>query len=145
MQLEFMAGGDIDEALDKVREAADRVEAELPDTAYALTVTEVNTALFPIVTAILSGSVPERTLNDLAETVQEEVEGLAGVLEVDIGGARDEFMEVLIDPTVFHDLRPQFRRSGQPDPAQQPADCRRRHRHRRRAHRAQGAGPHSER
>jgi len=120
VQLEFMAGGDIDEALDKVREAADRVEAELPDTAYALTVTEVNTALFPIVTAILSGSVPERTLNDLAETVQEEVEGLAGVLEVDIGGARDEFMEVLIDPTVFQtyglsfdDLVNQIQRNNQ--------------------------------
>jgi len=120
VQLEFMAGGDIDEALDKVREAADRVEAELPDTAYALTVTEVNTALFPIVTAILSGSVPERTLNDLAETVQEEVEGLAGVLEVDIGGAREEFMEVLIDPTVFQtyglsfdDLVNQIQRNNQ--------------------------------
>lgn len=101
VQLEFSAGGDTDDALDKVREAADRVEGELPDTAYDLTVTEINTALFPIITAILSGPVPERTLNDLAERVQDKVESLPGVLEVDIGGARDEFLEVLIDPTVF--------------------------------------------
>ena len=44
---------------------------------------------------------PERTLNELADDVQDSLEALAGVLEVDIGGARDEFLEVLIDPTVF--------------------------------------------
>ena len=101
VQLEFTAGGDIDDALDKVREAADRVEGELPDDAYDLTITEINTALFPIITVVLSGPVPERTLNGLADDAQEAIEGLAGVLEVDIGGARDEFLEVLIDPTVF--------------------------------------------
>ena len=101
VQLEFTAGGDTDEALDKVRDAVDRIERELPDNAYDLTVTEINTALFPVVTAILSGPVPERKLNELADDVQSRVEALAGVLEVDIGGARDEFLEVLIDPTVF--------------------------------------------
>ena len=101
VQLEFTAGGDIDEALDAVREAADRVEGELPEDAYDLTITEVNTALFPIVTAVLSGPVPERTLNDLADAAQEAVEAIPGVLEVDIGGAREEFLEVLIDPTIF--------------------------------------------
>ncbi|SEK75775.1 multidrug efflux pump [Roseivivax marinus] len=101
VQLEFTAGDDVDEALDKVREAADRVQPDLPEDADELTVTEINTALFPIVTAVLSGPVPERTLNDLAEQVQDEVEALPGVLEVEIGGAREEFLEVLIDPTVF--------------------------------------------
>ncbi len=101
VQLEFAAGGDIDAALDKVRQAADRVQSDLPDTARTLTVTEINTALFPVVTAVLSGPLPERTLNELAEDVQARLEALPGVLEVEIGGARDEFLEVLIDPTVF--------------------------------------------
>jgi len=101
IQLEFIPGGDIDEALDKVRDAADRVQSDLPEDARDITITEINTALFPIITAILSGPVPERTLNNLAETLQEEIEGLEGVLEVDIGGQRFEFLEVLIDPTVF--------------------------------------------
>ncbi len=101
IQLDFLPGGDIDEALDRVREAADRAEGELPEDAYDITITEINTALFPIITIILSGPVPERTLNELADSVQDAVEGLSGVLEVDIGGKRDEFMEVLIDPTVF--------------------------------------------
>ncbi|WP_108482022.1 efflux RND transporter permease subunit [Oceaniglobus ichthyenteri] len=101
LQLEFMPGFDSQQALDKVREAADRAERDLPDDAYDVTITEINTALFPIVTAILSGPVPERTLNDLADRMQDEIEGLEGVLEVDIGGQRFEFLEVLIDPTVF--------------------------------------------
>ncbi|WP_299365582.1 efflux RND transporter permease subunit, partial [uncultured Paracoccus sp.] len=101
IQLEFQAGGDIEEALRKVREAADDVQTELPEDARVLNVTEVNTALFPVITVTLSGPVPERTLNDLAEEVRREVEALPGVLEVDIGGAREEFLEVLIDPTIF--------------------------------------------
>ncbi len=101
IQLEFTPGGDNDEALDKVREAADRAQSDLPEDARDITITEINTALFPIITAIISGPVPERTLNDLAEDMQEEIEGLEGVLEAEIGGQRFEFLEVLIDPTVF--------------------------------------------
>lgn len=101
IQLEFSPGLDNQQALDKVREAADRAESDLPSDAYDVKITEINTALFPIITAILSGPVPERTLNSIAEDLQESVEGLGGVLEVDIGGQRFEFLEVLIDPTVF--------------------------------------------
>ncbi|MDO5640930.1 MAG: efflux RND transporter permease subunit [Paracoccus sp. (in: a-proteobacteria)] len=101
VQLEFTAGGDIDDALDKVREAADRVQGELPSDASEIRVVEINTALFPIITVILSGPIPERMLNQLAEQAQDAFEAIPGVLEVDIGGERDEFLEVLIDPTVF--------------------------------------------
>mgnify|MGYP000424535528 FL=1 len=101
IQLEFSPGSDTQEALDKVREAADRAESNLPTDANDIRITEINTALFPIITTILSGPVPERTLNSRAEKLQEEIEGLEGVLEADIGGQRHEFLEVLIDPTVF--------------------------------------------
>ena len=100
VQLEFEPGYDADIALDDVREAADKVEGDLPSDATVI-VTEINTALFPILTAILSGPVPERTLNALAEDLQDEIESLGGVLEVDVGGKRTELLEVLIDPTVF--------------------------------------------
>ena len=100
VQLEFEPGFDSDSALDKVREAANKAESDLPSGAD-LTVTEINTALFPILTVILSGPVPERTLNALAEDLQDGIESLSGVLEVDVGGKRTELMEVLIDPTVF--------------------------------------------
>ena len=100
VQLEFEPGFDSAEALDKVREASDKAENELPQDAN-ITITEINTALFPILTVILSGPVPERTLNTIAEDLKDDIEALGGVLEVDVGGKRTELLEVLIDPTVF--------------------------------------------
>ncbi|MFP4249368.1 MAG: efflux RND transporter permease subunit [Armatimonadota bacterium] len=99
--LEFDAGFDSDEALDSVREAVDRARPDLPDDATEPSVNEVNTALFPVLTAILSGPVPERALNQIADELQDRLEAQPGVLEVDIGGARDDLVEVLIDPTIF--------------------------------------------
>ena len=101
VQLEFTPGGDIDAALDKVREAKERAQGELPADASDIAIIELNTAMYPIITVLLSGTVPERTLNELADEAKEAIGSLSGVLEVDIGGKRDEFLEVLIDPTVF--------------------------------------------
>lgn len=108
VQLEFDPGFDADEALGKVREAVDRAANELPEDATDPVVTEINTALFPILTTILSGPVPERTLNSIADDLQKRLEGVEGVLEVDIGGERTELLEVLIDPTVFQTYNIQF-------------------------------------
>ena len=62
---------------------------------------EVNTSLFPILTVVLSGPIPERSLVNIAGDLKDDLEALSGVLEIDIGGEREELMEVLIDPTVF--------------------------------------------
>jgi multidrug efflux pump len=99
--LEFEPGFDADEALDAVREAVDRAQPDLPADASEPTVNEVNTALFPILTVILSGPIPERTLNALAVELQNTIEAVPGVLEAGVGGAREDLLEVLIDPTVF--------------------------------------------
>ncbi|WP_349371451.1 efflux RND transporter permease subunit [Salinarimonas sp.] len=101
VQLEFEAGYDSDEALDAVREAVDRAQPELPAGAEEPVVQEVNIALFPILTVVLSGPIPERALVSIANDLQDRIEGLAGVLEVDIGGDRDELLEVLIDPVAL--------------------------------------------
>tara|TARA_R110002167_G_scaffold1426_3_gene6738 strand:- start:26493 stop:29651 length:3159 start_codon:yes stop_codon:yes gene_type:complete len=101
VQLEFEPGGDVSAAIDKVREAVDRAKPNLPDDANDPTVTEINTALFPILTVVLSGPLPERTLNSLASDLQSKLEGIPGVLEVVVGGERTELLEILIDPTIF--------------------------------------------
>jgi len=99
--LEFEAGFDPDEALDEVRDAVDRAQPELPAGANEPVVQEVNTALFPILTVALSGPLPERALVDIADDLEARIEGLPGVLEVDVGGAREEVLEVLIDPVAL--------------------------------------------
>lgn len=99
--LEFEPGLDVDDAIDRVREAVDRAAPDLPQDATDPSVNEVNTSMFPILTVVLSGPVPERTLARMADDMSARIESLGGVLEVSVGGERDELMEVIVDPTVF--------------------------------------------
>lgn len=96
--LEFDAGFDVDTALQDVREKVDIAKNELPQETDDPTVNEVNFALFPVIIVTLSGDVPLRTLIKLAKDLEDRVEGLPGVLEADIGGDREEVLEVIIDP-----------------------------------------------
>ncbi len=96
--LEFDAGFDVDKALQDVREKVDIAKNELPQETDDPTVNEVNFALFPVIIVTLSGDVPLRTLIKLAKDLEDRVEGLPGVLEADIGGDREEVLEVIIDP-----------------------------------------------
>ncbi|MGQ8365220.1 efflux RND transporter permease subunit [Glaciecola sp. 1036] len=96
--LEFDAGFDADQALLDVREKVDLARAELPPGSEEPRVTEVNVSLFPVLTVVLSGDLPERTLLKVAQQLKDSIEALSGVLEVDIGGDREELLEVIIDP-----------------------------------------------
>ena len=99
--LEFDAGFDADKAMQDVREKVDIAKAKLPQETDEPRVNEVNVALFPVLTVVLSGPVPERTLVTLSRDLKDQIEALPGVLEVDIGGNREEVMEAVVDPTVM--------------------------------------------
>ncbi|CAN8140014.1 multidrug efflux pump [uncultured Thiomicrorhabdus sp.] len=96
--LEFSAGADIDQALLDVREKVDLAKNNLPPDTLEPTVNEINVALFPVISISLSGAIPERELVRLAQNLKDELETLSGVLEVKIGGDREEMMEVIIEP-----------------------------------------------
>ena len=97
--LEFDAGFDSDQAMVDIREKVDRAKGDLPSEADEPTVNEVNISTFPIISISLSGEVPNRTLQDLAETLQDEIETIPSVLEAKIGGKRNEQVDILINPT----------------------------------------------
>ncbi len=97
--IEFDAGIDTDKALADVREKVDMAKAKLPGETDEPTVNEVKMSRFdPMLVLNLAGNVPERTLITLAKDLKEEIEGLAGVLEVNLVGVREELMEVIVDP-----------------------------------------------
>ena len=96
--LEFNAGFDADKAMDDVREKVDRAKGDLPNEADDPTVNEVNISTFPILLISLSGNLPDRTLQELAEKLQDEIETIPSVLEAKIGGKRNEQVDVIIDP-----------------------------------------------
>lgn len=99
--LEFDAGFDADQALQDVRDKVDLAKSELPPESDEPRVTEINVALFPVLTVVLSGNVPERMLVTVARELKDNIEALPGVLSVDIGGDREEVLEVIADSSVM--------------------------------------------
>ena len=99
--LEFAAGEDIDQALVDVRQAVEDAKPDLPAEADEPKVTEVSLSLFPILTAALYGPVPEREMVLAAREIKDKLESLPGILEVEIGGDREEVLEILVDASAM--------------------------------------------
>jgi len=99
--LEFDAGFDSDTALDDVREKVDKAKVKLPSESDEPEVNEVNVALFPVLSMSLAGPIPERQLLYISRDLRDDIEALPGVLEVDIGGDRDEVLEIIVDPLIL--------------------------------------------
>ena len=95
--LEFNPGFNADKAMQDVREKVDRAKGDLPNEADEPTVNEVNLSAFPILLISLSGDLPDRTLQDLATILQDEIETIPSVLEANIGGKRNEQVDIIID------------------------------------------------
>ncbi len=96
--LEFDAGFDAKSALQDVREKVDSAKANLPEEADEPEVHEINVALFPVLSVGLSGPLSEKDLVFIARALKQEIEGIPEVLEVDIGGDREDLLEIVVDP-----------------------------------------------
>lgn len=101
MVLEFDAGFDPNRALLDVREKVDQAKSELPEETDEPIVTEFNASLFPVVTVVIYGDVPERMLVRLARDLRDELESLPGVLEAELTGHREELLEAIVDPVLL--------------------------------------------
>ena len=86
--LEFNPGFDSDKAMVDVREKVDKAKGDLPIDADDPSVNEVNISAFPILLISLSGDLPDRTLQDLAKNLKDEIETITSVLEAKKGGKR---------------------------------------------------------
>ena len=101
VMLEFDAGFDPDKALQDVREKVDTARAKIPQEADEPRVNEINVSLFPVLSVGLSGPLSERELITVARRLQDAIEGIPEVLEVEIGGDREDLLEVVVDPQVL--------------------------------------------
>jgi len=96
--IEFNAGADLAKALDDVRTKVSDAKPDLPQGADEPTVNEVNISEFPVLVVTLAGDVPERALTAAARELQDRIEEINGVLDAKLQGARDDLVEVIIDP-----------------------------------------------
>ena len=100
--LEFEAGFDSKSALADVRAKVDNAKHDLPRDVDEPQVMEVNLSLYPVLVVGLSGDVPERTLLRIARAAKNAIEQAPGVLSAELRGARDEAVEIILDPTLIN-------------------------------------------
>jgi multidrug efflux pump len=96
--LEFDPSTDLATALEDTRNKVSDAEQDLPEGADEPSVNEVNISEFPVLVVTLSGHIPERALTRASRELQDLIEEVPGVLEASLQGARDDLVEVIIDP-----------------------------------------------
>jgi len=97
--LEFKTDVEMSDALQKVRDAVEMAKPDLPqDVREDLTIVEISSDDWPIMQVALSAEYDPILLKDVAEDVQEELETVAGVLEVELTGGVEREVKVDVDP-----------------------------------------------
>ncbi|MPW30501.1 AcrB/AcrD/AcrF family protein [Agarivorans sp. B2Z047] len=100
--LEFIVGVDIDQALSDVRAKVDQAKPKLPAGGDEPEVHQVTLATEqPAITVLLSGDLPQRALLTIARDLQDQMETMKQVLEVNIGGDREDFLEITVNPLLM--------------------------------------------
>lgn len=95
--VEFNATADVDESIDKVKDAVDLTKADLPADANDPTVTEVNFADQPIHVLSISSDLDPVSFTALGEDLEEEFKMVPGVSRVEVSGTRDREIQVVVD------------------------------------------------
>ncbi|MEZ8778443.1 efflux RND transporter permease subunit [Vibrio splendidus] len=100
--LEFNVGVDLTKAMADVRDAVDLAKPKLPEDSDEPTVNEVTLASEqPVLSVVLFGTVPERTIVQIARELGNKLESYRQILEVDIAGDRDDIVEIIVDPLLM--------------------------------------------
>ena len=98
VQLEFEPNFDKDKVMADVRAKVDLARARFPPDAEQPIIQEANPAENPVIGVVIHGDAPERELYRITRDLKDRLETQPGVLEADMNGARDEMLEVTIDP-----------------------------------------------
>ena len=96
--VEFNPGADLSGALEDVRAKVSDAKRDLPEGTDEPIITEVNLSEFPVLVVTLAGNVPERALTAAARELRDRIEEVPGVLEAVLQGAREDLVEIIIDP-----------------------------------------------
>jgi multidrug efflux pump len=99
--LEFIAGFDSSVALADVRAKVDQAKHDLPKDVDEPQVREVNLSLYPVLVVALAGEMPERSLLHIARNAKNAIEQVPGVLSAELRGARDEAVEIIVEPMLM--------------------------------------------
>lgn len=96
--LEFELGFDVDDARVKVRERLDEVRPDLPDDVEDPIISEINLSEQPMIIINLAGEVGLVALKEVADDLKDDIEAIAGILEVNRAGGLEREVKVYADP-----------------------------------------------
>jgi multidrug efflux pump len=96
--LEFEPDFNKDKVLEDVRAKVDLARGKFPPDAEEPVIQEANFSGDPVIGIVLSGAAPERELVRVARDLKQRLEATPGVLEAELSGGREEFLEVTVDP-----------------------------------------------
>jgi multidrug efflux pump subunit AcrB len=94
--VELSEYADLDRILNDISSAIDRIE-DLPEDAEDPVVSEIKNAL-PVITVSVYGDLPELTMKEIAEDLQDDLREIPGVASVYLSGARKREIWVEVDP-----------------------------------------------
>ena len=95
--IEFTPDVEMSEASQKVRENVDIAKADLPTDTEEPLISEIDTSEFPILTVNFAAKYSLARLKQVAEDVQDEIEGIPSVLEADLIGGLEREVQVDVD------------------------------------------------
>ncbi len=96
--VEFMAGEDIEQAKQRVKDKVDLAKPDLPPDLDEPVVDAFNfSSDYPVYVFTLSGAADPDRLKNLAEDLQDQIEQLSGIQGVDLAGIREREIRVEID------------------------------------------------
>ena len=99
INIEFVTGTDIDQALQDVKDKVDESLGELPtDLDNDPYVFEVNFSEMPIVVFSISGTCGLPCLKRIADDLEDDIEAVTGVLGVDVTGGLEREIRVEVSP-----------------------------------------------
>src|SRR5690606_33340100 len=93
----FTPDVDVSDAKIDVRDGVDRAKAEFPADVEEPIVSELDTSEFPVITVNLAADYSLAQLRDVAEDLEDEIEGVPGVLEVDLIGGLEREVQVNVN------------------------------------------------
>ena len=95
--IEFEADADIDEAVDEVKTAVDRVKPELPEDATEPIIQKAEANTFPVITFSVAGNISREHLTKIAEEIETELEKLKDIASVLVLGGLEKQIEIQVD------------------------------------------------
>lgn len=99
--VEFDASADIDTSIQDLKDEIDVLKQDLPTDAEDPVVMEVDFVNQPVLTVAVSDDISDRAFTLLSDQLEDEIESVIGVSNVDISGARDREVTIIIEQTAL--------------------------------------------